>query len=233
MDVAGHLGNKFSGIMLYKNVWPEDSNFVERLEAAIGDSDNEWFQWQPARVGDHEEMLDYRDCWDFKVAESMLETVPAEFEDIVPLYGEVMEGVRECVKHYSGLYNLTLDYEEATNFVKYEKDQHFAIHPDHGFSYSCVVSAIGYLNDGYEGGQYRMPYQDFDFTPEAGDVILHPSAFIYAHASLPVIEGTKYSAVTMYDYNDRNHLNHQAQADPYAQAQAVGETVGQVTTISD
>jgi hypothetical protein len=78
-----------------------------------------------------------------------------------------------------------------------------------------------------------MPYQDFDFTPEAGDVIIHPSTFIYAHASLPIIEGTKYSAVTMYDYNDRNHLNHQAQADPYAQAQAIGETVGQVTTISD
>ena len=38
-----------------------------------------------------------------------------------------------------------------------------------------------------------------------GDVIIHPSDFIYAHASMPVTKGTKYSAVTMYDYNDRNH----------------------------
>ena len=80
-----------------------------------------------------------------------------------------------------------------------------------------------------------MPYQDLDFTPETGDVILQASTFIYAHASLPVIEGTKYSAVTMYDYNDRNHLGHQSFAsavDPYAQAQALGETDGQTTSIS-
>jgi predicted 2-oxoglutarate/Fe(II)-dependent dioxygenase YbiX len=70
------------------------------------------------------------------------------------------------------------------------------------------VSSIGYLNDGYEGGEYVMPYQDIKFKPEAGDLIIHPSDFIYAHASLPVKKGVKFSAVTMYDYNDRNHQHH-------------------------
>ena len=50
-----------------------------------------------------------------------------------------------------------------------------------------------------------MPYQQLKFFPEKGDLIMHPSDFIYAHASMPVTEGTKYSVVTMYDYNDRNH----------------------------
>jgi hypothetical protein len=54
-----------------------------------------------------------------------------------------------------------------------------------------------------------MPYQNMNFLPEFGDVLVHPATFVYAHASLPVTKGTKYSAVTMYDYNDRNHQDHQ------------------------
>jgi hypothetical protein len=42
-------------------------------------------------------------------------------------------------------------------------------------------------------------------TPAAGDIVLFPSNFLYAHAALPVEQGTKYSAVTMFDYNDINH----------------------------
>jgi hypothetical protein len=128
-----------------------------------------------------------------------------QFADLELIYKEVIMGVRECVSHYSGLYNLSLEYEEATNFVKYNEGQHFSVHADSGFSYSCAVSTIGYINDDYEGGEYLMPYQDIKFTPEKGDLIMHPSDFIYAHSSLPVSKGTKYSVVTMYDYNDRNH----------------------------
>ena len=67
-----------------------------------------------------------------------------------------------------------------------------------------------------------MPYQDIKFLPEAGDVIIHPSNFVYAHASLPVSEGVKYSAVTMYDYNDRNHQAHSPQ-NPYDLAPVVDQ----------
>ena len=34
---------------------------------------------------------------------------------------------------------------------------------------------------------------------------MFPSTYIYAHASKPVTRGTKYAAVTMFDYNDRFH----------------------------
>jgi len=205
MEIAGYIGHESSGILLYKNVWPKNSNFVERLETVLGDSDDSFFSWKPACVGDHEIKKDYRDCYDFKVQQSMLPFENQKYSDIQKVYEEVISGVRECVAHYSKLYNLHLGYEEATNFVKYEEGQHFDVHPDSGYSYSCVVSCIGYINDGYEGGEYLMPYQNIKFIPESGDVILHPSDFLYSHSSLPVTKGVKYSAVTMYDYNDRNH----------------------------
>jgi len=207
MQVAGYIGHPNSGIVLYKGVWPKDSHFQERLEGILDGSDHELYRWSPALVGDQEIIKDYRDCSDFKINESRLPIEDEAYKDLEAVYNEVMAGVRECVKHYSGLYNLQLDYEESTNFVQYKEGQHFSVHPDSGFSYSCAVSTIGYINDGYEGGEYLMPYQDVKFTPEMGDVIIHPSDFIYAHASLPVTNGVKYSAVTMYDYNDRNHQN--------------------------
>jgi|DEB0MinimDraft_10_1074344.scaffolds.fasta_scaffold02174_8 hypothetical protein len=207
MRVAGTLGTSTDGIILYKDVWPKDSDFVGRLERGLEGSATDYFTWKQAMVGDNEIMKDYRDCFDFKLRQGDM-PVPDEFSDLGKVYEEVIAGVRACVKHYSSLFNLSLDYEEATNFVKYGPGQHFSVHPDSGFSYSCAVSAIGYINDDYEGGEYMMPYKNLKFKPEFGDVIVHPSDFIYAHASLPVSSGTKYSAVTMYDYNDRNHQEH-------------------------
>lgn len=205
MEVAGYIGHPNAGIVLYKNVWPKDSQFTERIEEAIKDSEHPQYRWLAATVGDYEVMKDYRDCWDCKIGQHELENIPEQFADLARVYGEVISGVRECVAHYSSLYNITLEYEEVTNFVKYEEGQFFGVHPDSGFAYVCTVSTIGYINDDYEGGEYLMPFQDIVFKPEKGDLIVHPSNFIYAHSSRPITKGVKYSAVTMYDYNDRNH----------------------------
>lgn len=233
MEIAGYIGHESAGIVLYKNVWPADSNFAERLESVLTDSDDPFFSWKQAMVGDSEIMKDYRDCVDFKVSQNMLPFTKDEHGDIQKVYEEVIFGVRECIKHYSSLYNIELNFEEATNFVRYEEGQHFSVHPDSGFSYSCTVSAIGYINGGYEGGEYLLPYQNIKFRPEMGDVILHPSDFIYAHASLPVTKGTKYSAVTMYDYNDRNHQPESSGAYGSAtKSTQLGSAVGQIESIS-
>ena len=230
MKVAGYIGHEHAGIVLYKEVWPDESNFVERLEGVLSASENPRFKWNQAMVGDQVIMKDYRDCFDFKLRQSDMPITDAGFEDIQAIYEEVMLGVRECMKHYSGLYNLSLEYEEATNFVKYGEGQHFSIHPDSGFSYSCAVSSIGYIADGYEGGEYYMPYQQLKFFPEKGDLIMHPSDFIYAHASMPVTKGTKYSVVTMYDYNDRNHQTGSYGSNISSPASGLGSVSSQVAS---
>lgn len=232
MKVAGYIGHANAGIVLYKEVWPSDSNFVERLEAVLGESAHDRYKWSQAMVGDQEIMKDYRDCFDFKIRQSDLPIADEKYAELGKIYEEVISGVRECIEHYSSLYNLNLQYEEATNFVRYGEGQHFSVHPDSGFSYSCAVSAIGYINDGYEGGEYLMPYQGLQFVPEKGDVIVHPSDFIYAHASLPVTKGVKYSAVTMYDYNDRNHQSGSYGSNTTVTSSLPSAASSQVSTIS-
>ena len=206
MEIAGYCGHPAMAILLYKNVWPDPGNLIERLEASLSESDHEFFCWKGATVGDMDQMLDYRDCSDLKMAEMALPVTATGFEDLGEIYTEYITPVREAVHdHYSQLYNIKLEFEEATNFVKYTKGQHFDLHPDHGFSYCAVTSTIGWLNDDYEGGELIIPNMDIKFTPEAGDLMVFPSNYPYVHQSLPVESGVKYSAVTMYDYNDRNH----------------------------
>ncbi len=228
MEFAGACGHPGFGICLYKKVWPEESNLAERLENAIGDSEDVCYSWHKALVGDLQEMPDYRDCHDFKLRDSDLENIPEEFEDAGKVYSEYITEVRHCVADYTRRYNIEMEYEEATNFVKYTEGQHFSVHADHGFSYSATVSAVGYLNDAYEGGELEFPYLDIRFLPEAGDLLVLPSTFIYAHQSLPVTEGIKYSGVTMFDYNDRNHQNHGAYAE--VKSSSVDDENPQVTT---
>jgi hypothetical protein len=230
MEVAGYIGHANAGIVLYKHVWAKDANFVERLESILSDSQHPRYKWSPAMVGDQVIMKDYRDCFDFKMRQSEMPITESGFEELSNIYSEVMSGVRDCMKHYSEIYNLQLGYEEATNFVKYGVGQHFSVHPDSGFSYSCAVSSIGYIADGYEGGEYFMPYQQLKFFPEKGDLIMHPSDFIYAHSSMPVTKGTKYSVVTMYDYNDRNHQTGSYGSNVSSPSSGLPSASGQVAT---
>jgi hypothetical protein len=60
----------------------------------------------------------------------------------------------------------------------------------------------------YDGGELNFVRQDLIIKPEAGDIILCPSNFVYEHASLEIKSGTKYCVVIMTDYNDLHHKDH-------------------------
>ena len=135
----------------------------------------------------------------------LIKYLTPEFEEVKKCYEDVEVNLKKCLTHYESLYNFKMDYMEAINFIRYNPGQHFAVHADHGFSYTCTLSSVMYLNDDYEGGELWFPYLNINFKPQAGDIILFPSTYIYAHSSLKVKSGVKYSAVTMFDYNDNNH----------------------------
>lgn len=198
------------GIYLYKNILKEDFKLIERIENLISNNDNNhpFFKWSEALVGYSESRKDYRDCVDFKVQESDTVLARGKYKDLKDVYFTVKNNLYQCLNHYESQYNLKMDYMEAINFVRYGVGQHFQVHADHGFSYTCTVSSVMYLNDNYEGGELWFPHLDVTLKPDYGDIVLFPSTYIYSHASLPVKSGVKYSAVTMFDYNDRNHKSH-------------------------
>lgn len=200
-----HLSDPRLGILVYKNALPKELELVNRLEKTIGDSTTPPFMWMEALVGYAQKMPEYRDCVDCKIGDIHLQHLPPQFEELRNIYNDTVVNLRRCVEEYQQRYNIGLNYMEAINYVRYGENQHFQVHTDHGFSYTCTMSSVMYLNDEYDGGELWFPYLDLEFKPEYGDIVLFPSTYIFAHAAKPVTSGVKYSAVTMFDYNDRNH----------------------------
>lgn len=194
------------GINLYKNAISK-----ENCEKIIRDLENEislgipGIEWSGAKVNDKEDVDYVRNCVDLKYKKEDLGKYIPKNEVLERCHDIVEEGLDKCLRHYESLWHLKMDYKEAFNFVKYLPGKYFKIHGDHGPYYTCTISAVVYLNDNYEGGEIDFVRHGLVVKPEAGDIILFPSNFVYEHASLEVTSGTKYSVVIMTDYNDLYH----------------------------
>lgn len=199
------IGDSKLGLRIYKNAIKTSQPIIKTIDKSISNSLNSPLVWAKALVGHSQQMLNYRDCWDCKLHPQVVENLEENYNDFKTVYSELVLSIALCVEDYSKKYNLDLGYMEAVNFVKYGVGEHFSVHSDHGFSYTCTVSSVAYLNDDYEGGELWFNHLDQTIVPETGDIVICPSTFIYSHASLPVKSGVKYSAVTMFDYNDANH----------------------------
>ena len=200
-----NLGN---GIVCYRNVIKPEIDVIGRLEANLKpEGDKTGYSWLPAYVGYQQLMPEYRDCNDFKFKKTDLEPDKSEVSlKLQALWQDVYDAQFPAVEDYRKDYNIMdLKYWEAFNFIKYGPGQHFQEHHDHGFSYNCTVSLVAYVNDDYDGGELYFRLQDLKIKPKAGDLYIFPSNFMYPHKAMPVHLGTKYSIVTMLDYNKKFH----------------------------
>lgn len=200
------------GIVCYRNVIKPEFNVINRLEEVLAPVGTEptpdkRYVWQPAYVGYKELMPKYRDCVDFKYKKTDIQYDSSETGlKLQNLWQDVYDAQFAAVENYRRDYNIMeLKYWEAFNFIKYGPGQHFQEHHDHGFSYNCTVSLVAYVNDDYEGGELFFRLQDLMIKPKAGDLYIFPSNYMYPHRAMPVHSGTKYSIVTMLDYNKKFH----------------------------
>lgn len=197
-----------NGIICYRNVIKSDIDVIGRLEANLKpEGDTTGYSWLPAYVGYKQLMPSYRDCNDFKFKKTDLENDKSEVSlKLQDLWQDVYDAQFPAVEDYRKQFNIMdLKYWEAFNFIKYGPGQHFQEHHDHGFSYNCTVSLVAYPNDDYEGGELYFRLQNLKIKPKAGDLYIFPSNFMYPHVAMPVSSGTKYSIVTMLDYNKKFH----------------------------
>lgn len=207
-----NLGN---GITVYRNVIKKELDIINRLESLLGapapwgqlSEDGNRYHWLPAYVGYQQLMPDYRDCYDFKFKKTDIEMDPSETSLLLQqIWQDVYDVQAPAVEDYRRDYNIMpLKYWEAFNFIKYGPGQHFKEHHDHGYSYNCTVSLVAYINDDYDGGELYFRLQNLNIKPQAGDLYIFPSNFMYPHQAMPVHSGTKYSIVTMLDYSKKYH----------------------------
>ena len=199
------LGN---GIRCYRGIIKKEFDVINKIESNLKPiGDNTGYSWQPAYVGYQQLMPEYRDCADFKFKKTDIENDTSQVSlNLQSLWQDVYDSAFPAVEDYRRDFNIMdLKYWEAMNFIKYGPGQHFKEHHDHGFSYNCTVSLVGYVNDDYEGGELFFRLQDLKIKAQAGDLYIFPSNFMYPHQAMPVTSGTKYSIVTMLDYSKKYH----------------------------
>jgi prolyl 4-hydroxylase len=101
-------------------------------------------------------------------------------------------------------YGIQFPYAEPCSILRYQEQQFYERHIDNILLSSRFqeveqgvptrdISIVGYLNDGFEGGETYFDRQDLRVRPEAGAVLVFPSYFTHPHASLPVLKGQKYA----------------------------------------
>lgn len=192
------------GLVLYKNIISDGELIIKKLEGALSDNSN--YKWSPAMVGNRQKVPDYRDCLDFKFKKSTIVGTDKNSETIKNSWQLLYDKMNAAVEDYCSMYPMEpLEYWESINLVKYYPGNHFQTHADDGASYKSVVSLVGYLNDEYQGGEISFPAHEVIIKPDAGDLVIFPSNYMFMHRAMPVTSGIKYSVVTMLDYNDKFH----------------------------
>ena len=101
-------------------------------------------------------------------------------------------------------YGIKFPYAEPCSVLRYREGQFYKRHVDNLLLSSRFqeveqgiptrdISIVGYLNDGFEGGETFFDRQNVKVKPKAGSVLVFPAYFTHPHESLPVIKGEKYA----------------------------------------
>jgi len=127
---------------------------------------------------------------DFRTSSEMYEFPP----EIKLIFNQ---SFKKALNHYICRFNAPVIIPNESNFnlLKYQIGQEFKTHYDDSQFTPRRISAVGFLNDNYQGGELYFDSFKFIYEPVAGDIVVFPSIFTYSHASLPITEGIKYSIV--------------------------------------
>ena len=126
--------------------------------------------------------------------------------DTISTTPKLMEKTWNCFKTYLSDLDMRWYYgwqaHSSIRFNRYDPNTHMRIHCDHihtlfdGHQKGVpVMTALGLLNDTYEGGDFLM-FEDEKINLRKGDIAIFPSNFLYPHLVKPVISGVRYSFVS-------------------------------------
>ena len=204
MDHA-YCGEERFGIWRFPNAIDDAPAVVDAIERIAGGQNGRECLWSPAQVGHYQLSATYRKCFDWKPDLVALKNKQYDIEDI-RIVNSMRNKIIDTALNYARNFNVDLGFVETMNIIKYYDDNYFNYHSDDGFSYVASVSSVAYLNSDFTGGALHFKNLDVTIQPEAGDIIVFPSNFMYMHSALNVEDGIKYSVVTMFDYNRQEYF---------------------------
>ncbi len=94
------------------------------------------------------------------------------------------------------------------NLQYYTKGQHFKqFHYEHSYKHHRrILVWMIYLNDVPEGGRTLFPYQNYEISPIAGNILIWPANFTHLHAGDVVGDHDKYILTGWFEYTSATSL---------------------------
>jgi len=120
-----------------------------------------------------------------------------------PYQEELANGFRKVVEEYISTFNkvepmiftrFRLNWYGVGGFMRNHID---SIHHSHGQKYGYPhITALGFLNDEYEGGEFSLCDGEMVLQPNVGDIVVFPSNFMYPHEVKKVTSGDRFTCMT-------------------------------------
>lgn len=200
------------GLVYYTEVISEPKETIlavediqNKLSSGIDSAAEAWQEWNGANSNIEKFCLK---SW-ITNPKDMAKTDPL-YEQVSLIYRNVSSSIDRVFDHYANtIYpaagKTVKSTEGRLSILKYSNSGYLPPHQDQGVS-SRLISAVGYLNDNYEGGEIYFPYLDIKIKPKSGSVVFFPSNYIYVHEVMPMVSGVRYAIPQWYHSltNQRN-----------------------------
>ena len=142
----------------------------------------------------YDEIGGARDVGICYIKENSTDTTLLDIEEILE------SSLSECLEDYSQKYNVDGIVPEDWQLVRYGEGQQFTTHLDENYDNPRTVSLTMYINDEYTGGELEYVWFNKTYRPEAGDIVIFPSNYIFSHKVHKVLSGMRYVVVRFYKW---------------------------------
>ena len=186
------------GIISYKNVINGETTLDKQVEFAMK---NVGLEWEPAYVRTNNENIIDKNSRDTgsifinhsdKIVHNYNTPKDGFFSSLSNLFLEKFKPLHDDYKNY---YQTSTTSQESYSLLKYGIGQNFINHID-DFENTRKISMVYYMNSDYSGGEILFPRFNITLKPEADEMIMFPSTYVYNHSVVPVTDGTRYSVVS-------------------------------------
>lgn len=187
------------GIVVYSDVI---ENYKELLEIIEDGVYKKLDIWDPALA-----IIDEKTIKDTTVRDS--DSIYVDYQDHIittslheyyefkaKLSNAFLLGFKDLESDYKAEYGMPTKWHDSYGILKYGPGQKITNHIDDNQMAHRRISIVYYLNDEYTGGEIVFPRFDVNYKPVANELLVFPSAYVYNHSVLPVVEGTRYSVVS-------------------------------------
>jgi len=182
------------GVKAYYDVWPESQDFIKQLEL---DSEK-GLAWVPAAINKEgkgpvvDTQIRVLDVLSITRFESGLNTDRPLVEAAYDAYTKLSSNLDPIVDEYVKEFSVAVTSKEPYQILRYKESNFFRYHVDDSPNRPRRLSYCYYVNDDYEGGELHFGKFDKTIKPKAGQLVVFPSNYLYAHAARPILNGTKY-----------------------------------------